>query len=90
MPAYRSSFWFDDSVLFVSREVWSNLTSDPSVVGFASVVAAATEAIKRQGAFAIDGGTAGILRRIDRAYEFSQFVQEVDEHRGELGLQRLS
>jgi hypothetical protein len=90
MSIHRSSFFFDDNKLYVSREAWSDLTGDPSVVGLAGVVAAAREVIRHQGAFVLVGtGVDDILRCIDGAAEFDQFVQKANDARAELGLQRL-
>lgn len=90
MAMHRSSFWFDDNKLYVSREGWSDLAADPSVIGLAGVVASAVEVIKRQGAFIIDGGEEGIFRRIDSVPEFQQFVSDVDSARRKLGLRTLA
>ena len=88
-PTPRSSFWFDDSKLFVSLECWSDLVGDRSLIGLAGLVAHAREVIRLNGAFIIDGGDAGILRRIDRMPEFDHLIEGVNQVRGQQTLPTL-
>jgi hypothetical protein len=88
-PTPSSSFWFDDSKLYVSKECWHDLIGDQSVVGLAGVVAHAREVIRRSGAFVIDAGQAGVQQRVDRMSEFEQLVADVVKYRADEGLQAL-
>ncbi len=80
----------DEKNLSIAEEGWIDLIKGKETVGSNSVVFAATEFIKRGGAFMIYRDGTGIIRRFDRVNEFEAYMSNINEQRKLDGIEPLS